>query len=88
MTVIIQSYQPDSPLLNTLIHEGYGAFALQELASRAAAELPPNTPMALLQSRSGGWRGCPPLADCARRRTLGPGLQVFGSGARAHAASG
>ncbi len=76
-TVIIQSYQPDSPLLNTLIHEGYGAFARQELESRAAAELPPHTPMALLRAEAVDgedarrWLGV--LAD-----HLGPGLQVFG----------
>ena len=76
-TVIIQSYQPDSPLLTTLIHEGYGAFALQELESRGAAELPPHTPMALLRAEAVD-------GEEARRWLvtlsghLGPGLQVFG----------
>lgn len=76
-TVIIQTYQPDSPLLNTLINEGYGAFARQELASRAAAELPPHTPMALLRAEAVG-------GEDARRWLgvlaghLGPGLQIFG----------
>jgi primosomal protein N' (replication factor Y) len=76
-TVIIQSYQPDSPLLRTLIHEGYSAFALKELESRAAAELPPHTPMALLRAEAvngedaRSWLGV--LAG-----HLGPGLQVFG----------
>ena len=76
-TVIIQSYQPDSPLLNTLIHDGYGAFARQELESRVAAELPPHTPMALLRAEAVDgedalrWLGV--LAG-----HLGPGLQVFG----------
>jgi primosomal protein N' (replication factor Y) len=76
-TVIIQSYQPDSPLLTTLIHDGYGAFAAKELASRAAAELPPHTPMALLRAEAvdgeDARRWLIVLAD-----HLGPGLQVFG----------
>ena len=76
-TVIIQSYQPDNPLLTTLIEEGYGAFARQELASRVAAELPPHTPMALLRAEAVD-------GEHARRWLgvltghLGPGLQVFG----------
>jgi primosomal protein N' (replication factor Y) len=76
-TVIIQTYQPDSPLLNTLISEGYGAFARQELETRAAAELPPHTPMALLRAEAVD-------GEDARRWLgvlaghLGPGLHVFG----------
>ncbi len=76
-TVIIQSYQPESPLLRTLIEDGYGSFAIQELASRAAAELPPHTPMALLRAEAVD-------GEAARRWLgvlaghLGPGLQVFG----------
>ena len=76
-TVIIQSYQPDNPLLNTLIHDGYGAFARQELESRVAAELPPYTPMALLRAEAVD-------GEDARRWLgvlaghLGPGLQIFG----------
>lgn len=76
-TVIIQTYQPDSRLLTTLIDEGYGAFARQELESRRAAELPPHTPMALLRAEAVN-------AEDARRwldvlaGQLGPGLEVFG----------
>ena len=64
-------------LLQTLIEDGYGAFAVQELESRAAAELPPHTPMALLRAEAAD-------AEAARRwlsvlaAQLGPGLQIFG----------
>ena len=40
------SYQPDNPLLTTLIESGYQGFADTELASRQLAQLPPITPMA------------------------------------------
>ena len=48
----IQSYQPENPLLTTLIEAGYGGFAETELASRQLAQLPPITPMALLRAES------------------------------------
>jgi primosomal protein N' (replication factor Y) len=76
-TVIIQTYQPDSPLLTTLIRDGYRAFARQELESRAVAELPPHTPMALLRAEA-------VQGEDARRWLevlagyLGPGLSVYG----------
>ena len=76
-TVIIQTYQPESPLLTTLIGEGYRAFARQELETRAVAELPPHTPMALLRAEA-------VQGEDARRWLevlaghLGPGLSVYG----------
>ena len=51
--VWIQSYQPDNPLLTTLIESGYQGFADTELASRQLAQLPPVTPMALVRAESG-----------------------------------
>ena len=50
--VWIQSYQPDNPLLTTLIDSGYSGFANAELASRETAQLPPTTPMALIRAES------------------------------------
>lgn len=39
--VLLQTRQPDHPLLHKLIHEGYPAFARAALAERKEAELPP-----------------------------------------------
>ena len=50
--VWIQSYQPENPLLTTLIESGYGGFADTELANRQTAELPPIAPMALVRAES------------------------------------
>ena len=38
-TVYVQTYQPENPVLGTLLRDGYGAFAREELARRAEAEL-------------------------------------------------
>ena len=75
--VIIQTYQPENPLLTTLIEEGYRAFARRELDTRVAAELPPHTPMALLRAEAvNGEEARHWLTVLARH--LGPGLQVYG----------
>ncbi len=47
--VILQTRQPDHPLLLTLIREGYGRFAQVALAERKAAALPPFSHQALLR---------------------------------------
>jgi primosomal protein N' (replication factor Y) len=39
--VLVQTRQPEHPLLQTLLREGYGAWAAGALAERAATELPP-----------------------------------------------
>ena len=59
-TVLIQTYQPDNPLLRSLIEEGYGGFAARELLTREAAALPPFRPMALIRAES------PNVADAMR----------------------
>jgi primosomal protein N' (replication factor Y) len=50
--VIMQTRQPEHPLLNTLIHHGYQAFAQAALAERKAAALPPYSYQALLRAVS------------------------------------
>jgi primosomal protein N' (replication factor Y) len=47
--VILQTRQPEHPLLTTLIEQGYERFAESELAIRKAAGLPPFTNLALLR---------------------------------------
>jgi len=50
--VWIQSYQPENPLLQRLISQGYRGFAEAELTSRIQAGLPPAQPMAMLRAES------------------------------------
>jgi primosomal protein N' (replication factor Y) len=50
--VVLQSYQPEHPLLRLLLQEGYPAFAEEALAERHAAGLPPATAWALLRAES------------------------------------
>ena len=50
--VWIQSYQPENPLLQRLISQGYRGFAEAELRSRMQAGLPPAQPMAMLRAES------------------------------------
>ena len=57
--VIMQTRQPEHPLLNTLIHQGYQAFAVAALAERKLAELPPYSYQALL--RANGYEQQAPL---------------------------
>lgn len=51
-TVLVQSYQPNHPLLQQLLQEGYGAFAQQLLRERQANRLPPYTYVALIRAES------------------------------------
>ncbi len=48
--VVLQTRQPQNPLLNTLINENYRAFAAMALAERQQAQLPPFTYQALLRA--------------------------------------
>ena len=50
--VLIQTHQPDHPLLQHLVREGYGSFAAAALAERRAAGLPPYAAFALLRAES------------------------------------
>jgi primosomal protein N' (replication factor Y) len=50
--VIMQTRQPEHPLLNTLIHQGYQAFAQAALAERKHAGLPPYSYQALLRANA------------------------------------
>jgi primosomal protein N' (replication factor Y) len=50
--VWIQSYQPENPLLQKLMSQGYRGFAEAELSSRLQAGLPPAQPMAMLRAEA------------------------------------
>ena len=69
--VLLQTHHPEHPLLLTLIHGGYHAFAAGELEQRQAAGFPPFAPMALLRAESP--HADPPMAFLqAARRVLQP----------------
>jgi primosomal protein N' (replication factor Y) len=69
--VWIQTYQPDNPTLQSLIHEGYDGFARRELEHRRAAGLPPYRPMAMIRAES---------ADAAAAREFLEGLRSLLAG--------
>ena len=50
--VVIQTHQPDHPLLRILVSRGYPAFAAATLAERQAALLPPFAHQALLRAEA------------------------------------
>jgi primosomal protein N' (replication factor Y) len=50
--VLIQTSQPEHPLLQTLIHQGYSTFARMALAERQAAHLPPFSYQILLRAEA------------------------------------
>ena len=50
--VLIQTHQPNHPLLLHLVHEGYGSFAAAALVERRAASLPPYAALALLRAEA------------------------------------
>lgn len=50
-TVLIQTRQPTHPLINTLLRDGYGAFAEAVLQERRQAQLPPFSYLALFRTQ-------------------------------------
>ncbi|MCS2151175.1 primosomal protein N' [Scandinavium goeteborgense] len=48
--VILQTHHPEHPLLQTLLHQGYDAFAQQALAERQTLQLPPWTSHVLIRA--------------------------------------
>ena len=50
--VLLQTHQPNHPLLNELLREGYAKFAQSELLAREAAMLPPFSYQALLRAQA------------------------------------
>ena len=77
--VLIQTHQPDHPLLQHLVREGYGSFAQAALAERRLASLPPYAALALLRAESPA--SAPPTAfleaardTFAKRRASGVAL--------------
>jgi primosomal protein N' (replication factor Y) len=70
--VLIQTRHPDHPLLQTLIHRGYGVFADAALQERRLADLPPFTYQALLRAEAN--RAEAPLAFLTAAASAGQPL--------------
>lgn len=70
--VLIQTHHPDHPLLQTLVTQGYAAFAAAALSERSEARLPPFTYQALL--RADALQAEPPNAFLKAARELAEGL--------------
>ena len=49
---MIQTHQPDHPLLTHLVREGYASFAAVALSERRVAGLPPYAAMAMLRAEA------------------------------------
>lgn len=67
-TVLVQTHQPDHPVLRQVIDEGYHAFAATALAERREAGLPPFAALAIL--RADAPRPAPPAEFLAAAREL------------------
>ncbi len=50
--VLIQTYNPDNPVLRALVQEGYEGFSQAELTTRRAAQLPPFSASALIRAEA------------------------------------
>ena len=50
--VVVQTRHPDHPLINTLVRDGYGAFAIEALQERQSAFLPPYSYQALVRAEA------------------------------------
>ena len=74
--VLIQTRYPDHPLLQTLVHRGYRAFAEEALRERQAAAMPPYSHQALLRADAG--RVEYPAAFLDRVARWASGLRIDG----------
>lgn len=77
--VVLQTHNPDHPLLRRLIGGGYAAFASAALAERRAADLPPFTSLALLRAEAPSAEAAMDFLAQARALIGAPeGIAVFG----------
>jgi primosomal protein N' (replication factor Y) len=75
--VWIQTYQPDSALLRSLIDSGYPGFAERELAIRQHSGLPPYRPMALVRAESATPEAARDYLNVVKQQLQAP-LEVLG----------
>ena len=79
--VIIQTRHPDHPLLQTLLKNGYSAFARESLGERKEAGLPPYSHQVLIRAEA--HRIEDPVAfleegAALAREVMGPGVELWG----------
>ncbi len=77
-TVLIQTHQPENPLLNQLIHQGYGHFARQLLAERQAQQLPPFSHIAMVRAEANNLQQPETLLADLRQQSSARNCQFFG----------
>ncbi len=81
--VIIQTFNPQHPLLNSLINDGYQQFAKLALTDRKTANLPPYSFQIMLRAEATdpniGWGFLQDIQQALQQQALGqPDLEVFG----------
>ena len=77
-TVLLQTHHPDHPMLQTLVTQGYHAFADGELAEREAALFPPFAHMALLRAEAKHVEPVLQFLQAAKSRLADVGVEVHG----------
>ncbi|MCG6966588.1 MAG: primosomal protein N' [Chromatiaceae bacterium] len=79
--VLIQTRYPDHPLLQTLVRNGYRAFAEEALAERRAAGMPPFSHQALLRADAGDAQTAHAFLDAVAAWAIGlavAGVEIWG----------
>ena len=76
--VLLQTHHPDHPLLQTLVTQGYHAFADGELAEREAAGFPPFAHMALLRAEAKHGDPVMHFLQAAKRHAADVAIEVHG----------
>jgi primosomal protein N' (replication factor Y) (superfamily II helicase) len=79
--VVIQTRNPDHPLLLKLVHEGYASFAAESLRERKAANLPPFSYLALIRAEAEQQTSPLNFLDEVRKMLedqCGPGIHLLG----------
>ena len=81
--VIVQTHQPDHPVLDQLFNQSYRSLALQLLQKRQQGLLPPYRPLAVIRAESTYPNQAMDLLNLARKfcehqRTIEPDIQCLG----------
>jgi len=77
-TVVLQTHHPDHPALETLLRSGYEVFALEQLAERRLAGLPPFAYQAVLRADAPQKQAVTVFLERAMAAWPGPAGEAFG----------